>query len=349
MQVDYIIVGFGLAGLAFARQLEQHNKSYVVFEDNSQTSSGVAGGMYNPVVLKRFTPVWEATKQLETAMPFYHKLERELNEKFDYPLKISRILQSVEEQNNWFTACDKPSLSKYMIPKISFEEMQGIKADFGFGNLKHTGRIDIKKMLNSYCSLLREREQLLEEKFSYEKLHIADNKLSYKNIEAKKIVFCEGYGVKQNPFFNQLPLNGTKGELITIHAPKTTITSLIKSSVFVLPLGNHYYKVGATFHWTDKTNIPTEEAKNQLVEKLETFFKDPYKIVEQSAGIRPTVKDRRPLVGTHHEHKNIAILNGLGTRGVMIAPTISRELYQHLENDAPLRKEISISRFDDKI
>ena len=76
MKVDYIVVGLGLAGLAFVEQLEENGKSYVVFEDNSQNSSSVAGGTYNPVILKRFTPVWNGHEQLELAMPFYEKLSR---------------------------------------------------------------------------------------------------------------------------------------------------------------------------------------------------------------------------------------------------------------------------------
>ena len=84
MKVDYIIVGLGLAGLAFAEELENSNKSFIVFEDNSQNSSMVAGGMYNPVILKRFTPVWNADQQLEIALPFYEKLEKKFNKKYDY-------------------------------------------------------------------------------------------------------------------------------------------------------------------------------------------------------------------------------------------------------------------------
>ncbi len=78
MQVDYIIVGLGLAGLAFSKELEQHHKSFVVFEDNSQNSSIVAGGMYNPVILKRFTPVWNAIDQLEIALPFYEAIRKKI-------------------------------------------------------------------------------------------------------------------------------------------------------------------------------------------------------------------------------------------------------------------------------
>ena len=93
MQVDYIIVGLGLAGLAFTKELEKHNKSFIVFEDNSQNSSIVAGGMYNPVILKRFTPVWNAISQLKTALPFYVALENQFNKKYNYPIDIYRIFK----------------------------------------------------------------------------------------------------------------------------------------------------------------------------------------------------------------------------------------------------------------
>ena len=70
MKVDYIVVGLGLAGLAFVEELISNKKSFVVFEDNSQTSSLVAGGVYNPVVLKRFTPVWNAKKSINLQCRF---------------------------------------------------------------------------------------------------------------------------------------------------------------------------------------------------------------------------------------------------------------------------------------
>jgi len=58
--VDYIIVGCGLAGIAFCEQLNAANKTFIVFDNASQHSSTIAGGLYNPVVLKRFTPVWKS-------------------------------------------------------------------------------------------------------------------------------------------------------------------------------------------------------------------------------------------------------------------------------------------------
>lgn len=70
-----------------------------------------------------------------------------------------------------------------------------------------------------------------------------------------------------------------------------------------------------------------------------------FELISQEAGIRPTVSDRRPLVGAHPEYNNIYIINGLGSRGVMIAPYVAEQLYQFIEAKEPLEAAISIDRF----
>ena len=121
---------------------------------------------------------------------------------------------------------------------------------------------------------------------------------------------------------------------------------VLKSSAFLIPLKEKdQYIVGATYEWTDKTNTVTQKAKEELLNKLKTFLKCDFEVIDQVAGIRPTVKDRRPLVGAHPEHKNMFVLNGLGTRGVMIGPYIAKQLFNHIENEMPLDDEINISRF----
>ncbi|TVZ56770.1 glycine/D-amino acid oxidase-like deaminating enzyme [Lutibacter sp. Hel_I_33_5] len=344
-KVDYIIVGLGLAGLAFAEELSEANKSFIVFEDDSQTSSLVAGGVYNPVILKRFTPVWNAKEQLEIALPFYERLERKFNAKFDEKFQIKKVFKSIEDQNNWFEASDKPLLSNYLNPIIDHQKIDGIIADFGFGNVKEAGRIDTKKLVERYREYLQKEHKIIFEKFDYDLIEIEENQVNYKDTCANRIVFCEGFGIKQNPFFNYLPLNEAKGELLTIHAPDLQIDFLLKSTLFVMPLGDHLYKVGATFNWTDKTSNPSKEGKEELVEKLKKVITVPYTIVSQSAGIRPTVAGRRPLIGIHPVHGNLVVLNGLGTRGVMIAPTMAKQLFNHLEKGGTLETEVDIKRF----
>jgi len=112
-----------------------------------------------------------------------------------------------------------------------------------------------------------------------------------------------------------------------------------------VPLENDLYAVGATYNWKDTTNEITEDGKNELVRKLKTFLNCDFEVVNQVAGVRPTVKDRRPLIGQHHAYKNYFVLNGLGTRGVMIAPYVAEQLYKFIEDNVPLDAEINIDRF----
>ena len=165
--VDYIIVGCGLAGIAFCEQLRNAQKSFVVFDDQSQQSSVVAAGLYNPVILKRFTEVWKAKEQLALTLPFYKKLEQEFNIKLDYELPVYRRFASVEEQNEWFTASDKPSLQAFLSTQLIKNTNPSISAPFGFGEVKHTGRVDTASLLVHYKNYLKKQQNYFSETFDY--------------------------------------------------------------------------------------------------------------------------------------------------------------------------------------
>lgn len=346
MQVDYIIVGLGLAGISFCEQLRMHNKTFVVFDDSSQKSSVVAGGLYNPVVLKRFTSVWKSDEQLHLALQHYRNLENLLKVTLDYKIPVYRKFASVEEQNNWFIAADKPKLNKYLSNTIIPNKNKAIKADYGFGEVLHTGRIDVNKLVKSYKTFLDYHNALIKESFNYDALNNEKQPSTYKNISAKHIVFSEGFGVTKNPFFTNLPLRPTKGEVLTIYAPELQIDFVLKGPVFLIPIGNDLYTVGATYELHDLNHDTTNKAKTKLLEGLESMMSCSFKIINQVAGIRPTVSDRRPLVGRHNHYENMYLLNGLGTRGVMIGPYVAKQLFEYIENNTPLEQEMSLSRLN---
>ena len=343
--LDYIIVGSGLAGIAFAETLLQQQKSFIVFDNNSQNSSSIAAGLYNPVILKRFSEVWNAKQQLEIADAFYATIEQKLAVQFDFKIPIYRKFFSIEEQNNWFAASDKPNLAPFLSTAIVHKKYKGIDAPFGYGEVLHTGYVDTVGLLTHYHQYLKGMNLFSSATFDYNALHVFDSHIEYQNINAKQIVFAEGFGMHSNPFFNYLPLDGTKGELFIIRAADLDLDVIVNTSVYILPLGDNLYKVGATYNWSDKTNAPTAEGKQELIDRIREILACDFEIVEHFAGVRPTVRDRRPLLGTHSKHTNLHILNGLGTRGVMLAPAMALDLYNFIENGMPLDKTIDIKRY----
>ena len=344
-QVDYIVVGIGLAGISFCEQLKANKKTFVVFDDASQQSSTVAGGLYNPVVLKRFTPVWKCQEQLDLALSLYKKLEVELNVKLDYKIPVYRKFASLEEQNDWFTASDKPLLSNYLSSKLIKNENPSVDAPFGFGEVLETGRIDVKTLMDAYKEHLLKTNSFMETAFNYEALKMEGGSIQYDHINAKHVVFAEGFGVTKNPYFKTVPLVPAKGELLIIKAPLLKIDYILKANAFLIPLSAEFYIVGATYEWEDLSNATSKKAKEELLSKLKKLIHCEFEVVNQVAGIRPTVKDRRPLVGQHPAHKNLYVLNGLGTRGVMIGPYVAKQLYDFIEKRIPLDQEIDIARF----
>jgi len=340
-----IIVGFGLAGFHYAQQLKKANNKFLVLDQGHKGASRNAAGVFNPTVLKRYTMAWEAIQFLEYAMPVYRKLEIKASQQFFYPHPIHRYFFSSSEQNNWTVAAQSNKLSRFLDPIFNSDSIHGIKRQSGYGVVREVGRLAINKMLDHFIDDLLPSE-LHEEAFDPSKLQILSEKVIYKGIEARQIVFCEGYELKNNSWFNYLPLIGSKGEYLKIKAPLLSRKNIIKGSVFITPFEGDEFWVGATFNPYDKTILPTEKGKKWLISKLETLIDVPYKVVEHAAQIRPTVIDRRPLLGRHPTLKNLYIFNGLGTRGVMMAPLLSKWLYDFIELKKQLPEAVAINRFE---
>jgi glycine/D-amino acid oxidase-like deaminating enzyme len=346
--LDYLIVGGGLTGIALAHLLEEQGHSFRLIADRAQGATGVAGGLYNPVILKRFTLAYRAEEQIDGMDSFYKSIEAKLQQSVDEKLEVFRIFHSVEEQNNWFAASDKPGLERFLSATIHQNTNEKISAPHGLGKVLETGRVDTAKLQTAYLNYLDHQGWLLAERLNHKELkHLSDG-VHYKDLQAQRIVFAEGFGLKQNPFFNYLPLTGTKGELLTIHCPGLQLSKVIKAGVFIIPMGNDLYRIGATYKWKDKTETTTAESREELLQKLAVFLEADFKVVDHRAGIRPTVTDRRPLVGQHPEYAHYWLLNGMGSRGVMTAPFAAELLYKSMEEGQALPEEIDIARFSDK-
>jgi glycine oxidase len=345
MKVDTIIVGFGIAGLNYAEQLRRHKKSFIVIDPEEESASHLAAGIVNPTVLKRFNPVWKSKDFLEYSLPFYSELEANVQIQIIHPLPIYRILNNIQEQNDWGEAASRKSLEKYLNKQlISGDKYPELRSPFAFGEVMQSARVDTKRLLSNYIKKVIPH-QFLTEKFDHKAL-IPGALIEYKDIKALQIVFCEGYHGIKNPYFKYLPLIGAKGEILIINCDQLTEEVIFKGPIFLSPMGDKTFWVGATFERKDKTTQVSEEGKAWLLSKLKQFLKLPFEILEHKAQIRATVVDRRPLLGRHPKYDNVCLLNGVGTRGVLMSPLLSYWLFQHIENSEKLPPEADIKRFE---
>lgn len=348
MHYDYIIVGQGIAGTVLSWTLLQQDKKILVVDSREKpNSSEIALGIYNPVVFKRMTKSWKADKLIPLAEALYTDMETALGVKALHKNSILKIFSSKDERTFWEKKMHNGEAMAFLDnTKDQSQYTSFIVDDLGSADVLNSGWLDTAKLLTAYRKFLRGNNLLRTEKFEYSQLLARKEKLQWNDITSDKLIFCEGSRATDNLFFKNLPFVLTKGEMITIRIPNFLPQHLISKGIYLLHEYDDVFKVGATYDWDDLTDIPTEKGKQDLVEKLKKVLKCDYEILDQAAAIRPTVKDRRPLIGLHIEDKRIGIFNGMGTKGVMIAPFFANQFAEHIENGLPLDKEVDIKRFN---
>lgn len=342
---NVIVIGFGLAGLSVAKRLEEKNKKILIIAETGTNASKVAGGVFNPVVLKKFNLAWNSQELYENALPFYRDFQKQFQENLFSEKSILRIFKSVKEQNDWFSALGKPVLDYFLREELQSNKNPFLTAPNKIGLTKNTALLDTSKLLETYRSHLREKSQFLEAVFDYTNLKLADDKVYYKDYSADHIIFCEGASVKDNPYFKFLPIQGNKGEYISFKAKELQLQEMVKGSFFIIPQGNDIYKFGATYSRDFLDNSISVDARTQLEQKLKEMITCDFEVIDQEAGIRPTVPDRKPILGRHPKYSNLHICNGFGSRGILFAPTLSQQLVAAIFSDKKIPKEINVARY----
>ncbi len=345
---DYLIVGQGLAGSLLAHQLLQNGQKVLLIDGHHQgAASAVAAGIINPVTGRRFVKSWMVDQLLPQAKAMYRELERLLNVPLLYERPILRALFTTQEENNWLSRSSQLNFAPYIASPPQTKEIPAwLKPTYSWCRINAGLQVDLPRLILSYRSYLQANNCLLNETFEYAQLKICAHHISYHNIKARRIVFCEGARAVQNPFFEWLPFVLAKGEVLIIKIPGARTRQLVKYGLFVAPVEDGLYWVGSNYEWDPKDELPSTQGKEELLEKLEGILSCPFERVDHRAAIRPTTKDRRPFLGRHPAHSNLLIFNGLGTKGASLGPYWAKHLQAHLTDGKLLSKEVDIQRFD---
>lgn len=349
MQItDFLIIGQGIAGSVLAFKLKKRGfRVRIVDMINPNSSSRVAAGIWHPMVFKRLSQTWLADKFIPAAEKTYLSIERESNSQFFHQGKYSRLLTSVSECNDWDTLSSDGRLANWMgeVTQITNPSV----CDFeGQAHVHHAGYLDTSEFLSATRNWLS--DDLLDEEYYDDRLELLDSGVVYhsdyyEDIKAQKIVFANGLKARESSWFNWVPFAPVKGEVITVFSPQLKLEEIISKGVFICPIGNHRYNVGATYHWDKLDDIPTEEGASELTRRLQEIIKVPFDIVDHRAGIRPAVKGRRPLLGNHPKEEKVTLFNGMGSKAVLMVPYLADHFIDYLINGSTLMEDVDLARF----
>lgn len=340
-----LLVGAGIAGICVARRLFEKKIPFKVIDLEQNDSSRVAAGVINPLVFRRTTLSWRAEAFIPALVQFYQGLTAAWGNEYYRPIPIRRAFAHQQETETWRKRQSEAQFLPFVKPLDQSDlENQHVINTFGTGEVLQTAYIKTASLLDDARKWLKSIDALIEKAFDFNQLD--PETATYEGETYQQIIFCEGHRGVHNPYFNYLPLETTKGEILTVKSAEIPEGELLNRKCFILPIGDQQFKIGATYTWKTATLDLTEEAKKTLIEQAEALVTGNFEVINHQAGIRPTVLDRRPLIGSHPTFHKLKIFNGLGAKGYMMAPLLSQEFIAYLENESDLHPEININRYD---
>ena len=346
MHVDLIIIGQGISGTCLSYFLSKENVSFLVIDDERKNApSRVAAGIINPVTGRRIVRTWMIEELLPYTWNFYTQLGAELSihsisEKkiIDFfPLPQIKIAFD-ERLNEGETYLQKPADENIFREYFNY--------DFGFGTVSPAYTVHLENILPAWRKKLASGNNLLEEEFDFSELKISADKVEYKNITAKQIIFCDGVQSYQNPYFNKLPFAPNKGEMLIVEIPDLSNDYLYKKGMTLAPLAaKDIFWLGSNYLWEFDNENTSEIFYKQADAILKSWLKVPYKIIDHKVSIRPATLERRPFIGFHPVYPSIGILNGMGTKGCSLAPYFAKQMVDKIIYNNPILPEADIIRF----
>ena len=325
-QTEILIIGQGIAGSLTAFMLHQQEIPFLVMDPGySNTASRVAAGMFTPISGKRKTINKELLEQIPFAITVYRQIEKLLNKNFLHVQDVYYVPNSAEEQDEFIKKQNTVDYTGYVHPATTV--LPNIKQTHGAFEITNSGWVDCALFTNSFKNWLKQKNALIEEAFDYDEIKITNDKIQYKDIECKKVIFCEGYRAINNPFFKEETIIPCKGDMLTIENKECETAFIIKKdSAYLIPFGDHTFKAGSTYIWGNSNETPDESGKKEIADKLNAMLENDYTIVQHQSAIRPTTKNREVIMKQHSVHSNMFMLNGFGTKGIIQGPYWAKQI-----------------------
>jgi len=334
VKTEILIIGQGLAGTCLAIELMRRNRTFKVADrPDANAASRVAAGMFNPVTSKLRTGTWNAARLFPYLDEFYRHAEELLQDSFYHPRVMYRPFTSVEDQNGWSME-DHPFIRRLHFGPAWPEE---VNDPLGGIEINHAGWVNTRRFTDAFRRYLEEKDLLIATDGSVgSAIRLA--------ADYPQVIWCEGAAITENPLFGWVPVTRLKGEVLTLNSGLRT-DMLFNGPAWLVPdeVPGHF-RAGSTY---DRSGVPgnTDAGIADLTARVAGLLKKPFTMTGTDWGFRPVVRDRRPVVGPHPEQPGHHVFNGLGTKGVSLAPWCAARFADWLTGKGSLPDEVNISRF----
>ncbi len=343
-----LIIGQGIAGSILALQAKKRGIALRIMDDGHLSASSIAAaGLYNPFILKRRKLSWRGSEFFPFSRKFFSDIDKILGTKVDHEIGVARRVHDIAELNDWTANEGEPHVAQFLGDAISKNEVSPlIDAPLGYRIVPKAGYVDTQAFLASSKKVFQESGEFIAGSFDESEVDHGEA-LRYRGEEYAAIIICIGYRSRESGrFFSSLPFSPAKGHTLIIRCLQLPLDTIVSGPCFILPLGDGKFRIGSTYSWSDLNEEVEEKEVEKLIQNFRSFCSLPFEIIDSKAGVRPSTKDRKPLIGASPVDARIQLFGGMGSRAIMCAPLLSEMYLDHLFNESDIWPEVDLARFE---
>ena len=343
MQVDFLIIGQGLAGSLLAKELLRRGRKVHVVDDRWKSSSSqVAAGLMTPLTGRRFTLTKDYPELFASAQARLTELG------VFRPIQVYRMFVDEEQRGKGLKRTECKSCQPFIarVTSARGELDAGLTDEFG-GALMNGAWVDLPKLMSDVRTELVVAGSLTEASFDPADAMVTAEGIAWREVRAGAIIYCDGYKSALRGPFKYLPWQPAKGEALTLRSDVADKPFILNREGWALPLGQGVWRTGTNWQWDQLDETTTEAQKEKLIGRFRGYFGQDMQVevTAHIAGVRPCTSDNHPFLGAHPTQPCTYLFNGLGPRGTVWAPAMADEMAAHLCEGRALRKECDLARF----
>ncbi len=340
---DVVIIGGGIAGAVLADYLLRSGLGVIMFESPNRAAVSRAAGLISPVAGLRFGVLPQWTTWWEAASSYY-----EHHGVFD-AITCYRLLYNADEIRFWQRKqpmlVDDGLASRVDLPVWLASALSPPEVAI---HITPVARIRAGDLLDRLISRLRADGLYRMQTVTDADITIRGESATVCGISCAHVVFCEGAWMLGNNLFAWIPTMFSRGQRISGRIECVQIEHAVWLSIRGKSLvldGSECFSYGSTYDWSCVEPITTEDSTRHLTTELGRILRVPFHVEQAWAGVRPIVADLRPVIGSHPQWPNVWIFNGLGSRGLLLAPFLAKQLASAIVDKAPLSPQFDVQRF----
>lgn len=336
MKQRFTIIGGGLAGSFMAARLCFAGQDVTLIDDQqTHSASRVAAGLFNVITGRYGAKSWMADQLLEDIQTFFAISACEPLAKHVHYTPIYRAFKEESEYNKWLGRSAEPAFRELVeLVEHPLLSDQIINPHGGIMILP-CGWVDIPALLADLHEVLTSEYGLtiIHESVPFDRINLDNRNLWLDEAGLHSfdhLILCHGHHLTHCPWLPDGSIIPNKGEILILESDRLDLPFVLSKKIYLIPIGEGRFLTGSTYANQFEHTEPTFPAADEIMMYVDQAIHVPTRVLDHWAGVRPTTRNRRPIIGTHPDHSHLHVLGGFGTKGVLLAPYSSRLLCELL-------------------